>query len=558
MASRQLLSRVSTLEQSIRQASGVRYSTVFGIVAADGRLVRSRKEVGGEWIETSEVPEAYISEALEPALLSTKRFVIIIGGRGSQKSVGAHNIVLAKVRDKGIKALCMREYQESIADSVHSLLEEEIGRLNMSGFEVQEKAIYSDSGGEIKYRGLSRNPSSVKSAHGFGVFCCEESDNLSDRSIKTLTPTARNKAMFGTPEMIMKAVEEKGEAFSGVQMFFIANPKSANDPFSKRFINPYLDTLRKDGIYEDELHTIIMINYWDNPWFAMSGLEGERQHDLANLSTAMYEHIWEGGFMDEVENSIISQEWFNACIDAHVKKGFSPKGAIIVSLDPSDRGGDAKGITIRQGSVILDCIELTTGDAFDCVKSAADLARHWKADHFIWDCDGMGDTLRNEVVQQLAGMKIQIHMYKGSSGVNAPDSMYAWENKGVPIRNPSTNKMTFKNRRSQRTWGIRDRIYYTWRAVTFNEYIDPDKLISFSSSIKAMGVLRSEACKIPLKEGGPKGVIQIMSKDEMRKPPLCIKSPNMFDSVVMTDDIPPIRSVNTAQSAPQPIKRFNQ
>ena len=394
MASRQLLSRVSTLEQSIRQASGVRYSTVFGIVAADGRLVRSRKKLAGAWVESSDTPDVYIAEKLEPALLSNKRFVIVIGGRGSAKSVGVHDIVLAAVRDEGIKALCMREFQESIGESVHSLLEAEVDRLSMDGFEVQEKAIYSDSGGEIKYRGLSRNPGSIKSAHGFGVFCCEESDNLSDRSIKTLTPTARNKALFGTPEMIMKAVEEKGEAFSGVQMFFIANPKSANDPFSKRFINPYLDTLRKDGIYEDELHTIIMINYWDNPWFAMSGLEGERQHDLANLSTAMYEHIWEGGFMDEVENSIISQEWFNACIDAHVKKGFSPKGAIIVSLDPSDRGGDAKGITIRQGSVILDCIELTTGDAFDCVKSAADLARHWKADHFIWDCDGMGDTLQ--------------------------------------------------------------------------------------------------------------------------------------------------------------------
>lgn len=555
MASR-LLSRVSTLEQSIRQASGVRYSTVFGIVAADGRLVRSRKKVAGAWVESSDTPDVYIAEKLEPALLSNKRFVIVIGGRGSAKSVGVHDIVLAAVRDEGIKALCMREFQESIGESVHSLLEAEVDRLSMDGFEVQEKAIYSDSGGEIKYRGLSRNPGSIKSAHGFGVFCCEESDNLSDRSIKTLTPTARNKALFGTPEMIMKAVEEKGEAFSGVQMFFIANPKSANDPFSKRFINPYLDTLRKDGIYEDELHTIIMINYWDNPWFAMSGLEGERQHDLANLSTAMYEHIWEGGFMDEVENSIISQEWFNACIDADIKKNFKPKGAIVVSLDPSDEGSDAKGITVSQGSVILECLEITTGDAFDCIKTAADLARQWKADHFIWDCDGMGATLRNEVTQQLAGMKIQVHMYRGSAGVFAPDSMYAWDNKGMPIRNPSSNKDTFKNRRSQRTWGIRDRIYFTWRAVQFGEYIDPDKLISFRSTIKALGVLRSEACKIPLKQGGQKGVIQIMSKAEMKKEG--IKSPNLFDSVVMTDDIPPIRSVNTAQSAPQPIKRFNQ
>ena len=75
MASRQLLSRVSTLEQSIRQASGVRYSTVFGIVAADGRLVRSRKKLAGAWVESSDTPDVYIAEKLEPALLSRSGFM---------------------------------------------------------------------------------------------------------------------------------------------------------------------------------------------------------------------------------------------------------------------------------------------------------------------------------------------------------------------------------------------------------------------------------------------------------------------------------------------------
>lgn len=555
MGARQSLARLEKLELQLEHSTWVRYSSVFGIVAASGELLRSVKRIDGSWIEVDEKPEIYLAEKLERVLYSNRRFVVVIGGRGSAKSVGVHDIVLSRVRDTGAKVMCMREFQESIAESVHSLLEEEIGRLSMNGFEVQAKAIYSSTGGEIKYRGLSRNPSSVKSAHGFDIFCCEESDNLSDRSIKTLTPTARNKAKFGTPAEILAAMNDSEEdELAGVQMLFIANPKSANDPFSKRFINPYLDDLRRDGFYEDDLHLIVMMNYDDNPWYGLSGLEGERQHDLANLSPAMYEHIWEGGYMDEVENSIISQEWFNACIDADKKKGFEPKGAIIVSLDPSDQGPDPKGITVRQGSVILDCREIKEGDAFDCIKTAADLAREWKADHFIWDCDGMGATLRNEVAQQFGSMRIQLHQYRGSEKVAEPERLYSFDNLGVPMRNPVKNKDLFNNRRSQRHWGIRDRIYMTWRAVTYGEYIDPAKLISFRSTIKDLGVLRSEACKIPLKTTGNPGEIQVMSKTDMKK--LGIKSPNMFDSVVMAYDVPEISVLAPKPVMPAPIQRL--
>ena len=67
--------------------------------------------------------------------------------------------------------------------------------------------------------------------------------------------------------MIRKALEEKQEEpdYSNVKMIFIANPEGSEDPFSKRFVVPYLDDLRRDGIYQDELHTIVLMNYDDNP-----------------------------------------------------------------------------------------------------------------------------------------------------------------------------------------------------------------------------------------------------------------------------------------------------
>jgi phage terminase large subunit len=71
--------------------------------------------------------------------------------------------------------------------------------------------------------------------------------------------------------------------------------------------------------------------------------------------------------------------------------------------------------------------------------------------------------------------------------------------------------------------------------VVHGEYSDPDNLISFSSSIKLLQMLRSELCRIPKKPNGA-GMIQIMSKEDMRK--LGIKSPNMADSVMMALDNP--------------------
>ena len=73
--------------------------------------------------------------------------------------------------------------------------------------------------------------------------------------------------------------------------------------------------------------------------------------------------------------------------------------------------------------------------------------------------------------------------------------------------------------------------------MTKGEYIDPDNLISFSSSIKLLQKLRSELCRIP-KKYNPSGLIQIMSKEDMRK--LGISSPNIADSVMMAMEAPEV------------------
>lgn len=521
------------LQEKARRKKG----TTFGIVCPAQGHKRTLEYQSGQWIETDKKPDVYIAEKLEPVLKTDKRFVVVIGGRGSGKSVQLIDIAIAGVKDLGDKVYCLREFQNSLEDSVHSLITAEYGRLNLSGFSTQNNVISHESGGSFKFKGLARNPASIKSAAGFRRFLIEEAQTISSESLKELTPTARNKAKAGLPSRFIVETDEDENAeienLNKVQLIFIGNPASSEDPFSQRFIKPFENELLANGIYEDELHLIVVMNYCDNPWFEDSGLEGERTFDYQNLPRALYDHIWLGKYNDSVANSIIPSEWFDACIDAHIKLNFKMRGQKVLSFDPADTGKDAKGFALRHGVVFTDVGEIDQPDINTSLDAAAELAISQRVDMFIWDCDGMGVGLKREVDTWLSPQKIQIKQFRGSASPDNENSIYE------PVDGQMNREKkigdVFRNKRAQNYWELRDRCYKTYRAVVHGEYTDPDKLISFSSGIKLLNKLRSEVCRIP-KKPNTSGFIQIMSKEEMRK--IGIKSPNMADSVMMALDAP--------------------
>ena len=516
------------LENRISALHGDRHSTVFGIVSPDGNHLRSIEMINEEWVETNKPATIYTAEKLEPAVKSRKRFVVIYGGRGSMKSVGVDDIMLAGVMDYGDKVYCLREFQSSISESVHALTKDEISRLDLKGFTILDNSIRHNGGGEFKYLGLSRNPASIKSAAGFRRFFCEEAANLSKASITNLTPTARNKAKSGLPG----AAVEEDKSLDGVQIFFVANLNSSEDPFSQRFIMPFIDELERNGYYEDDLHLIIKMNYTDNPWFADSGLEGERQFDFENKPRAVYDHIWLGAFLDTVDNSIIMAEWFDACIDAHVKLGFIPEGQEKIAYDPADTG-DAKAIAYSHGSVVMGVTDTKTGLINDATDWAIGHAVRLKPDVFIWDVGGSGGGLVRQVTDGLSGKKIKIVQFNGAEAAQDPNSEYEpiLGEGFVDLEGERTNSAMFSNLRAQCYWRLRDRMFKTYLAVTKGKYFNKDELISFNSAIGDLVALRAELCRIPRKMNVASGRIQILSKPEMKK--LGIKSPNMADAVMM-------------------------
>ena len=97
----------------------------------------------------------YVSK-LHPIFTKPKRIKIIVGGRGSTKSTGVADYVDAKLTT-GELWCCARENQNSIEESVHRTLLDEIDRLGIPGFTDTKTAITHASGGRTFYRGLSRN-----------------------------------------------------------------------------------------------------------------------------------------------------------------------------------------------------------------------------------------------------------------------------------------------------------------------------------------------------------------------------------------------------------------
>ena len=470
------------------------------------------------------VADIEIPEKLIPILTTKARRIVVIGGRGSAKSESVGRVILMKAQTEAADVLCGREYQNSIDDSVHKLLCELIDKIGVQGASTTEKKIDFDTGGLIRYKGFARNSAAVKSAQGFKYCWIEEAQDLSKDSMKDLLPTIRA---------------------AGSKLIFTANPQASNDPFSQRFIVPFKHHLDKHGIYEDELNLIIVMNWRDNPWH--HELEQERLDDYKNLSRAEYDHIWEGAFNDTVENSIIKAEWFDAAVDAHLKLGFKPRGAKVVSHDPSDTGPDPKGLYYRHGNVVLDVQEKADGDVNDGCDWATDYAIQVGADLFVWDGDGMGASLKRQVVDSLGDTKIEIRMFKGSESPDNPDAIYEPDERLFRSQG-RTNRETFLNKRGQKYISLRDRFFNTYRAVTKKEYIDPDSLISISSGIRLLPQFRSEVCRIPLKANG-RGLIQIMRKEEMKNQ-LKIASPNLADSAMMGEENP---TPATGTKAKKPI-----
>lgn len=460
-----------------------------------------------------------------------KRIKILVGGRGSTKSTFVADYVLAQVAN-GVRACCGREYQNSIDDSVHYMLTQEIERVGFQGFEVQKTEINHRTGGKAFYKGLSRNITSLKGL-GAQILWIEEGEALTEATLKILTASIRVSAADAAKARLA------GEDITPPEIWITMNRGSSADPIARKFLARAEKELDRVGYYEDDMIMVVEINWHEIPrqWFLDSGLESERLDDEREMSQAEYDHKWNGAYNDDIPNSLIRAEWFDACLDAHkedrLKAVFKPTGAKFLAHDPSDRGEDDKGLAVRHGSIITHVKTKEDGEIDEGCDWATSLASQLNCDWFIWDGDGPGTGLKRQVSDAFDGTKTKYHMFRGSlSGIGQDNAKKIFmPADGDKDTKPKKYSDTFLNNRSQYYSELARLMYNTYKCVVNGEYIDPMDMISFDSDgIDNVRGFRSEICRIPTKDNN-RGLIQIMSKQDMAR--LSIKSPNMADSVMM-------------------------
>jgi len=546
-----LRKRLEILEPQILSQLGMLEHSVYGIVdrvdKVDGKLVpnciRKWKGTIGNMVATDEEATILLIEKLEPMILKHKKYKCMFGGRGGTKSRMAQDVTAGEVNSQGSKVYVLRERMKSLKESIYAGIEKSIKDLNFAGFRSVPShwEIRHKTGGKYTFGGM-QNIIDMKGASNYKIFLMEEAAKTKQHTIDVLGPTLRD-----TP---------------GAELWWLWNPESSQDPMSKEFIIPYQSDLDKYGRYEDEHHLIINISYKDNPWFKWDdSLTQELAKDKEKvrrgiMSKSRFRWIWDGKYSDDVDSSVIKEDWFAACIDAHIKLGIEAKGAKIAACDPSDTGQDPCGYIERHGIVFTCVDEIEAENGNRKMDESCRRAIMFGADSFGYDADGLGATLRDNVDRAFQGKKTLTYAYKGSSGIHHPEALFKSETAMLTNKNDNLkNKDVLYNKKAQNIIGIAERIFRTYEAVIDGKYHDPDTLISFcSKSIKPemLEKIKAEACKTPTK---PADTVKFYTKAELAKgiqmpdgSRLKIPSPNLFDAAVLSFDKSSIINLNISQS----------
>lgn len=205
-----------------------------------------------------------VPEKLAP-LLSPARYKGAWGGRGGAKSHFFAEQMIIQCYAKHTRAVCIREVQDSIKDSVRQLLIDKIQKLGLGHvFEVLDTEIRGPRGSLIIFKGMQNyNAENIKSLENFDIAWVEEAQTLSEKSLRLLRPTIRK---------------------DGSELWFSWNPVYDTDAIDQflRGENPPKDSI------------VVEVTWADNPWFPRvlrDEMELDRQTD-----PEMARHVWDGGY----------------------------------------------------------------------------------------------------------------------------------------------------------------------------------------------------------------------------------------------------------------------
>jgi phage terminase large subunit len=224
-------------------------------------------------------------------LLAPARYKAVHGGRGSGKSHAFAELLVRRcIEAAPVRAVCIREVQRSLDQSVKRLVEDKIQALGVGRhFRVQADRILGPRGGRIIFQGMQNHTAeSIKSLEGYDIAWVEEAQALSARSLELLRPTIRK---------------------PGSELWFSWNPTRESDP---------VHTLVRGGAPPPGA-VLFQANWTVNPHFP-EVLQAEMEWDRGR-DKDKHEHVWLGGYR-RVSEARVFKNWRVEAFDTPADASF--------------------------------------------------------------------------------------------------------------------------------------------------------------------------------------------------------------------------------------------
>ncbi len=263
-------------------------------------------------------------EKLQFLLTESARYKVAYGGRGAGKTIGFARALIILASTKKLRIACFREFQNSIAESVHENLKEQIYTMGLENeFAINDKNIISKrTGSEFIFKGIRYNIEAIKSMAAIDLAWVEEANTVSKTSWDKLGPTIR-----GRHESDPRG--NLGPFGKGPEIWVSFNPELDSDETYKRFVLEPPNQFDKHG---NRYAIIEKVNWSDNPWFP-DDLREEMEQLRAKDKNRWLE-VWEGHTKQVLDGAIFADEIHQLILDGRLGKvPYDPQRPVFTAWD---------------------------------------------------------------------------------------------------------------------------------------------------------------------------------------------------------------------------------
>jgi len=408
-------------------------------------------------------------------LMLPARVKVAFGGRGGGKTVSVTDLAIAKMlATPNFKILALREFMNSISDSMHASFKSRIAHHGLEGlFDVTNNEIRCKNGSSVIYGQLARNIESIKSKDSIDLAIVEEAETVSERSIEVLEPSIRAE---------------------GSEVWYLLNPKDEHGAVYKKYIAPNLEVVEREGVFYDKLNgglLLVKVNIDDNP-FAPEVLK-EQSERMKREDYKKWLHIWGGHVMfdDEHDNFIKA----DLAVAAAKADAVQKSGAKIIGVDPARFGNDCTAIIRREGRVAYNLARFSNQSTMQTAGRVALIIKVEKPDMVFIDVGGLGGGIVDRLKELGYGEVV----------------------KGINFGGKASQDDRYANKRAE-MWG------------NMKEWLEEGGVSIPDDSLLIKDIVTP---KYKIKSNG---TIQLESKDEMRK--RGVKSPDAGDALALTFAMP--------------------